>query len=180
MDTTRRRIDIAISYTLTTREWVWATARLRPAALAYDSIGAVALLALGVWEADLTYLLVFWALSLAVLSSYLWAPWLVGHATGTLKRATAPTDLQIDETGIAATTDSGTTQTEWGAIKQVREVGSSLAIVRFSGRWRTVPKRAFSPDQLAELKAYLKTDGLLDDRSFVEKFKKIANEGPDS
>jgi hypothetical protein len=179
VDPKRRPIDITTRYTLTAREWVWATARLRPAALAYDSIAAAALLALGVWEGDLAYFVVFWGLSVFILTSYVWVPWLAGHLSGTLRRATSPTDLHIDETGITATTDEGTARTEWGAVKRVKEIGSSLAIVRFSGRWRIVPKRAFSPDQLAELRTYLKTDGLLDDRPLREKVKKIANDGPE-
>lgn len=180
METKERPLDIAASYTLTTREWVWVTARLRPITLFYDTVAAAVLLALGVWEMDVAYLLVFWVLALGVLASYLWVPWMVGHASGTLKRATCPTDLQIDNTGITASTAAGTALTEWSAVERVREIGGCLAIIRFSGRQRIVPRRAFLADQLGELRAYLKADGLLDDRPLLEKIRKIANEGPDS
>ena len=57
--------------------------------------------------------------------------------------------------------------------------GSCLVFVRHSGRWRIVPKRAFSAEQLAELRTYLKTEGLLDERSLWAKIQKVANEGPE-
>ena len=64
-------------------------------------------------------------------------------------------------------------------FKSVKEIGSCLAFVRHSGRWRIVPKGAFSAEQLAELRTYLKTEGLLDDRSLWAKIQKVANEGPE-
>ncbi len=180
MNSTERPLEIRASYTLTAREWVWAMARLRPVALVYDSIAAAGLLAFGVWESDLAYLLVFWALSVFVITSYLWVPWLAGLVSGTLRRATSPTDLEIDGAGLTARTAGGTALMEWGAVKSVKEIGSCLVFVRHSGRWRIVPKRAFSAEQLAELRTYLKTEGLLDDRSLWAKIQKVANDGPDS
>ena len=180
MNSTDRPLQISAHYTLTAREWVWVTARLRPVALIYDSLAAAALLAFGVWESDLAYLLVFWALSVLVITSYLWVPWVAGLVSGTLRRATSPTQLQIDATGLSARTAAGTALMEWGAVKSVKEIGGCLVFVRHSGRWRIVPKRAFSAEQLAELRNYLKTEGLLDDRSLWAKIQKVANEGPDS
>jgi len=175
-----RPLEIRASYTLKAREWVWATARLRPVTLVYDSLAAAALLALGVWESDLAYLLVFWPLSVFVLTSYLWVPWVAGLVSGTLRRATSPTDLEIDAVGLSARTAAGTALMEWGAVKSVKEIASCLVFVRHSGRWRIVPRRAFSAEQLAELRTHLKTEGLLDDRSLWAKIQKVANEGPDA
>ena len=180
LNSTERPLKIRTSYALTAREWVWATARLRPVTLVYDSLAAAALLAFGVWESNLAYLLVFWALSVFVLTSYLWVPWVAGIVSGTLRRATSPTDLLIDGTGVTALAANGPALMEWGAVKNVKEIGSCLAFVRHSGSWRIVPKGAFSAEQLAELRTYLKTEGLLDDRSLWAKIQKVANEGPDS
>jgi hypothetical protein len=179
MDARQRSIEIEVGYTLTAREWVWATARLRPATLVYDTIAAVALLVVGVWESDAAYLVVFWALSLIALTAYVWAPWLAGLASGALRRATTVTDLRVDTAGLTFRTPAGSSLTEWSAVKKVQEVGACLAVVRHSGRWQIVPKRAFSADQLDDLRAYLKADGLLDDRSLLSKIRRFANEGPE-
>ena len=180
MSTRESPLEIDASYTLTTREWVWTTARLRPWTLFYDTVAAALLLVLGVWEGDVAYLLVLWALSILVLMSYLWVPWLFGRASGRLGRATLPAELKIDATGITVQTAAGTAITEWSAVKRVIEVGRCLAVVRYSGQWRVIPKRAFSADQLAALRTYLEQDGLLDRRTLWAKIRKFANEGPDS
>jgi len=167
--TAGKPLEIRVRYTLRAREWVWATAGLRPVTLIYDTVAAGLLLAVGIWEADAAYLLAFWGLSLIAISSYLWLPWLLGLASGGLRRATASTELDIDEAGLRARTGRGEALTEWGAVKSVKEVRGCLAIQQFSGRVRIVPERVFAREQLDELRTYVRAEGYVDTRSLRER-----------
>jgi hypothetical protein len=169
-------IDIRIAYTLSAPHWAWGTAALKPATLIYDTVAAALLLALGIWEGNLAFLLFIWIVALVVLTSYVWLPWALGALTGALKRATAPTELTIDGTGITARTAARESTTEWAAVKMTREVGGCLAFVQWSGRYRLVPISAFSPDQMLRLRGYLAAEGYWNYRSLLARLRAPANE----
>jgi hypothetical protein len=172
----RTSLHIEVSYTLRSWEWVRATAGLRPITLVYDTAAAALLLLLGVWEADTAYFLVLWGLSLLALTSYFWMPWLAGVISGGLRRATTPVELTIADTAITATTARGRVVTEWVAVKTLREIRGCLAILQFSGRYRLVPLRAFTPEQLDRLWAFADAEGYVDKRTFLEKLGVIRHD----
>jgi hypothetical protein len=172
----RTPLHIEVSYTLRAWEWVWATSGLRPMTLVYDTVAAALLLLLGIWEADTAYFLVLWGLSLLALTSYFWMPLLAGVISGGLRRATTPAELTIADTAVTATTARGRVVTEWDAVKTLREARGCLAILQFSGRYRLVPLRAFTTEQLDRLWAFADAEGYIDRRTFLEKLGLIRHD----
>ena len=161
-------IDGAVrgSFTMTLREFADATAWLSRRSLG-SLIGGCGLILLGVYQLATSLADPFWISSLIALGTLalgtaflfgLWAypvMWLAGRKRRDL--FTQPTQVLANSAGIRMSAPAYDNALGWGTFQRVRESRSHLYLEFGGGQTAIIPVRAFTPADLARLRALVAT-----------------------